>query len=325
MAKSVRGLHVILLGIAIAGAAVTVRYRSDMRSIREHIDSLGSRVADTDCGPIEYARKGDGNPVLVVHGNAGGFDQGLMMANKTIDPEFQVIAVSRFGYLRSPMPPKASVAMQADAFACLLDYLDIRQAAVVAYSAGSASTIQFALRHPERVSGLILVSPAAPGWGPIMPEPIFNIFFRNDFAYWATMTFFGSTVEGTWAGVPGGRTLTPEEKADTRTLLTGILPVSARANGSSFDTYVSSPGIFNSSESSDYPFGTIEAPTVIISAVDDPLALHENARALAKQIPRAQMVAIPDGGHPLLGHFDEVKREITQFLHRNAVDLDENR
>ena len=106
MAKLLIGLIVILLGIAIVGIEVTARYQSDMRAIQEHIDSLSSQVVKTDCGPIEYARIGDGYPVLVVHGNAGGFDQGLMMANSTIDPEFQVIAVSRFGYLLSPIASK---------------------------------------------------------------------------------------------------------------------------------------------------------------------------------------------------------------------------
>jgi hypothetical protein len=99
MAKFSVVLVVILLCIAIVGVAVTALYYSDMHAIQEHIDSLGSRVVATDCGPIEYARIGDGYPVLVVHGNAGGFDQGLMLANWTIDPEFQVIFVSRFGYL----------------------------------------------------------------------------------------------------------------------------------------------------------------------------------------------------------------------------------
>ena len=132
------GLMVILLGIALMGVSVTAHYYSDMRAVQEHIDGLGSRVVETDCGPIEYARVGDGYPVLVVHGNAGGFDQGLLLANRTIDPQFQVIAPSRFGYLRSPMPANASVALQADAFACLLDSLAIKRAAVVAYSAGSS-------------------------------------------------------------------------------------------------------------------------------------------------------------------------------------------
>ena len=321
MAKLLIGLIAILLGIAIIGIAVTTRYQSDMRAVQEHIDSLSRQVVKTDCGPIEYARIGSGYPVLVVHGNAGGFDQGLMMANSTIDPEFQVIAVSRFGYLLSPMPANASTAMQADAFACLLDSLNIRQAAVVSYSAGSTSAIQFAIRHPERVTALILVSPVGLGKGSIMPKPVFDIFFRSDFVYWAIITYFGSSVQTAWAGVPEGFTFTPEEGAEIRSLLAGLLPVSARVNGSFFDIYVSTPEMLNSSENKNYPFGNIKIPTLVISAVDDPLALHENAIALADRIPNARMFSVMDGGHVLLGHHEEVKSEITRFLHGNMSML----
>jgi pimeloyl-ACP methyl ester carboxylesterase len=308
----------ILLGIAVVGAAVTVRYQSDMRAARERIERSGRRVARTDYGSIEYARVGTGYPVLVVHGNAGGFDQGLMLAGRTIDPRFQVIAPSRFGYLGSPMPPEASVAMQADAFASLLDALAIEQAAVVGYSAGSASAIQFALRHPERVSALVLVEPVAPGKGPVMPKPIFTIFFKNNFIYWATVTCFQSIVGGAWAGVPREKRLTPKDKAEVRMLLSSLLPVSPRVDGSSFDIYISTPGLLNASES-DYPFGSIRAPTLVVSAVDDPLALHENARALVRRIPGARLLAVPGGGHMLLGHDEEVRQGITGFLHDNGV------
>ncbi|KAF5053003.1 putative aminoacrylate hydrolase RutD [anaerobic digester metagenome] len=308
----------ILLGVAVVGAAVTMRYRREMRAVREQIKGPGSRVVRTGCGPIGYARSGDGYPVLVVHGNAGGFDQGLLLAGWTIDPALQVIAPSRFGYPGTPMPSRASVTMQADAFVCLLDALAIERAAVVGYSAGSASSIQLALRHPERVSALILVEPVAPGKGPVMPRPIFTVFFRNDFVYWATVTFFRPIVEGAWAGVPRGKRLTPNDKAEVRTLLSSLLPVSARVDGSSFDTYVSTPGLLNAS-GNDYPFEKIRAPTLVVSAVDDPLALHENARALARRIPGARLLAVPGGGHMLLGHHEEVRQGITEFLHENGI------
>ncbi|MCC7566020.1 MAG: alpha/beta hydrolase [Methanomicrobiaceae archaeon] len=311
-------IALILLGIAVVGAAVTVRYHSVMRAARERIERSGRRVARTACGSIEYARAGDGYPVLVVHGNADGFDQGLMLAGRTIDPRFQVIAPSRFGYLGSPMPSRASVAMQADAFASLLDALSIEQAAVVGYSAGSASAIQFAVRHPERFSALVLVEPVAPGKGPAMPKPIFTIFFKNNFIYWATVTCFQPIVGGAWAGVPPGERLTPEDKADVRALLMSLLPVSARVDGSAFDIYVSTPGLLNDPEGNDYPFGSIRAPTLVVSAVDDPLALHENARALVERIPNARLQAVPGGGHALLGHHEEVKQGITEFL-QNTV------
>ena len=78
-------------------------------------------------------------------------------------------------------------------------------------------------------------------------------------------------------GIHGHGILTPEYEADTRDLLFHILPVSARGDGSFFDIYTSSPEIFNNSNNKNYPFEDIEIPTLVISAQDDPLALHENA------------------------------------------------
>jgi hypothetical protein len=59
-------------------------------------------------------------PVLVVHGAGGGFDQGLHFGAPLAAKGFQVIAMSRFGYLRTPLPAEASAAAQADGHVCLL-------------------------------------------------------------------------------------------------------------------------------------------------------------------------------------------------------------
>jgi pimeloyl-ACP methyl ester carboxylesterase len=80
--------------------------------------------------------------------------------------------------------------------------LNIKKVVVVAYSAGSASAVQFAMRYPDRVSALILVSPVSIGQAPILSKTIFDIFFTNNFIYWATITYFGSSVQAQWAGLP---------------------------------------------------------------------------------------------------------------------------
>ena len=82
-----------------------------------------------------------------------------------------------------------------------------------------------------------------------------------------------------------------------------------------FDTYFGNPEINH------YPLEQVNTPTLVISAVDDPAALHENARTLAARIPYARLVAVPDGGHLMLGHTQEVKQEITQFLRDNVLEL----
>src|SRR6185437_6784067 len=91
----------------------------------------------------------------------GGFDQGRQFAAILANRGYRVIAVSRFGYLRTPLPADASAEAQARAHACLLDALHIRRAAIIGASAGAPSSILFALQYPERVSALGLLVPAA--------------------------------------------------------------------------------------------------------------------------------------------------------------------
>ncbi len=119
-----------------------------------------SRVANTARGPVEYAEIGDParTAVLSVHGRPGGYDQGLVIARSLGEQLARWIAVSRPGYLRTPIETGRTPHEQADAFQALLDSLGIRQAVVVALSAGGPSSLQFALRHADRCRGLVLVS-----------------------------------------------------------------------------------------------------------------------------------------------------------------------
>jgi len=64
----------------------------------------GSFLVNTDAGPIEYAERGTGIPLLSIHGAGGGFDQGLTNAIEFAGENFRIIAPSRFGYLRTPVP-----------------------------------------------------------------------------------------------------------------------------------------------------------------------------------------------------------------------------
>jgi len=308
-------LFVILVSIIVIGiVAVTARYQREIKAAHEQVDNLGSQVIETDCGSIEYARIGEGYPVLVVHGDMGGFDQGLMLSNQFINSGFQVISISRFGYLRTPMPTDANLNLQADAYACLLDALGIQQTAVFAFSAGATSSIRFAARHPERVSALILHCPAAPGNVKVSspPRAIFDTLMRSDFVYWALITYFKPY---SIVGVPKGFVLTPEFEAEVEGILAKTFPLSERMDGFIFDTYLSDSEFYESiSETSPYPLGEIKTPVLLINAADDPYAVPENVRGLAEKFPNARLYVVTDGGHPLLGHTQEVKAEITQFL-----------
>jgi alpha-beta hydrolase superfamily lysophospholipase len=47
-------------------------------------------------------------------------------------------------------------------------------------------------------------------------------------------------------------------------------------------------------------------------------------RTLAALIPEAQLIAVPDGGHLLLGHTDEVRAEVTRFLRNQISEIDKS-
>src|SRR5262245_32898252 len=146
-------------------------YRRDIRRAQTRVSS-GSSIVSTERGLIEYASVGEGLPLLIIHGAGGGFDQALDFATAFNKEAFRCIFVSRYGYLRTPLPDDGSPEAQADLFASLLDSLGIPKAAIMGGSAGAPSAMQFAIRHPHRCSALVLLVPAtfAPDGGGIGPR-----------------------------------------------------------------------------------------------------------------------------------------------------------
>ncbi len=301
---------------AITGVVTYLSYQSDIRAARERIMS-GSQVIETKCGPIEYATVGDGSPVLVVHGAGGGFDQGLWIAREDVGEGFRIIAPSRFGYLRTPLPQDASPAAQADAHACLLDALNIIKVAVVGVSAGAPSSLQFALRHPERTSSLVLIVPGvyAPKKPVESPNPaplpfILSGIFKSDFPLWVAMKVYPSTVLYTIGVPPSSQARLTDAQKDE--LMQSLLPYSPRIDGMVNEGKIAS-------SLNRYPLENITVPTLVISAADDPWKTYDAAKYTAENIPGAKFIGFETGGHLLIGQEEKVRSEAVQFLKQHAV------
>ena len=71
-------ISVALLLLSVFAITYT-RFRSKISGVREKV-LAGSEILKTDHGDIEYTVKGEGLPVLVIHGAGGGYDQGLFLA-----------------------------------------------------------------------------------------------------------------------------------------------------------------------------------------------------------------------------------------------------
>lgn len=314
----------ILVAILIAELVVLVYslYQRDIERARNRV-SAGSQIVETPCGKIEYAVAGYGPPVLVVHGAGGGYDQGLDIAEGLVQSGYRVIAMSRFGYLRTPLPTDASAAAQAEAHACLLDALKIKRAIVMGASAGAPSSMQFALRHPERTAALILLvpavwtpppageQPAAASRGPLF---MYDLMLRSDFLFWAATRLAHDTMIRGILGTPPDvvERASADARAKVERMLEHILPVSPRRAGLLNDAAVitSLPR---------YELEQIAAPTLLISMEDDLYGTYAGARYSAEHIAQARFIGYPTGGHMGVGHDEEVRLAVASFLNSDSV------
>jgi 2-hydroxy-6-oxonona-2,4-dienedioate hydrolase len=310
-----KGAAIALL--LVAAAVVYEAYRRDIVVAQSHA-VLGSHLVATSCGSIEYAEAGAGRPVLVVHGAGGGFDQGLYFAAPLANKGFRVIAVSRFGYLRTPLPPDASAEAQARAHACLLDALHIPRVAIIGASAGAPSSVLFALRYPERTAALVLLVPAmyvpreadeSPLRSPPGTELLLNTALRSDFLFWAASHVAHQAVSRSILATPPEviANASHEEQERVAQVLESILPVTPRRLGLVNDVLVTST-------LKRYDLEHIMAPTFVMSTADDLYGTFDAARYTAEHIPGAKFLGFEKGGHLWVGHHQEVLSALAEFV-----------
>jgi 2-hydroxy-6-oxonona-2,4-dienedioate hydrolase len=311
----------LIAAMAVGGIAAYIPYARDMRAARERLAG-GSQVIATRHGPIEYTTWGEGPAVLVIHGAGGGYDQGISIARAFGGDGFRWISPSRFGYLRTPLPADASTAAQADAFADLLDVLNVKRVAILAFSGGVPPALQFAQRYPERTLALVLASgapytPLTAGEQKLpMPIWVYQALFSSDFPYWVLQHVARSSLEPMFDITPALRAkLAPEEQPFIDSMVDAFQPVTARIDG------VQNEGAAVDANTI-YQVEAIMASTLVIHSRDDHLNPFSFGEYTAQHIPGAQFMPLEAGGHLLLGHHAEVRAKVNPFLRQWAAGAD---
>lgn len=297
-------LAALATAVAIPAFGLSLRYRRDMTAARARLAAVKRHAIATDWGAVEYAERGSGNPVLVLHGIFHNCVGGLL-AVRELFPHRRVVAPSRFGYLGSSMPPHATPAAQADALAALLDALGIDQIDVVGLSAGATAALQLALRHPGKLKHLVLLVGNLPGSPTAVVQPTWATLVNRQFPLWALRTFAPSTM-ARLAGVPAAFAMTAEDTRFVTEFIDSLFPV--RPEGPMLDAFVSNADV------NTYRLEAIDVPTLIVHTQDDPLASHEASRLAAERIRNARFVSLASGGHLMLGQAKAIRAELAQFL-----------
>jgi pimeloyl-ACP methyl ester carboxylesterase len=292
-------------GVGLPTLGLFLRYRRDLNAARARLTAVERHVVSTPWGAVEYAERGSGEPVLVVHGIFHNCVGGLLSV-RGLFTDRRVIAPSRFGYLGSSMPPNATPAAQADAFAALLDALNIGQIDVVGLSAGAPSALQLALRHPEKVKHLAVLVGNLPGSPTAIVQPSWTKGVNRQFVMWALRALAPLTMARLVAAVPRGFAMTTEDARFVNEFIDSLFPMSPE--GYNFDLFVSNADVAN------YNLEAISVPTLIAHTKDDQLASHEASRRAAERIPGARFVSLESGGHLMLGQQKKGRDELADFF-----------
>ncbi len=148
-----------LLGLAAAAAstAAWVGWKAH-RAERDHLPA--GKLMYMDGVRLHYLVRGEGEPVLLLHGNA--VTQGDFEASGLVDQLAQhhrVIAFDRpgFGHSTRPRGRRWTPEAQAELLHRALQALDIERPVVLGHSMGALVALALALNHPDSVAGLVLV------------------------------------------------------------------------------------------------------------------------------------------------------------------------
>src|SRR5919197_1745579 len=106
---------------------------------------------------------GEGVPVVLLHGLTATRRYVVMGSRALERGGHRVIAYDARGHGRSspaPGPDAYGYPLLADDLATVLDDRAIARAVLVGASMGAHTIVAFALAHPDRVAGLVLITPA---------------------------------------------------------------------------------------------------------------------------------------------------------------------
>src|SRR5213592_844878 len=126
---------------------------------------------------LYYEIHGTGKPLIMLHGGFGTFEM-FTALSPALALDHQVIGVDLYGHGRTVFTDRFICFEQmADDIAGLIHHLGLEKADLFGFSLGGAVALQTAIRHPERVNKLVVISILfkRTGWYPEMQTGMTSI------------------------------------------------------------------------------------------------------------------------------------------------------
>ena len=216
--------------------------------------SLHARV------PVDPAPAG--SPVVILVHGLGVSSRYMAPTARRLAPAYRVYAPDLPGFGRSAKPPHVlTIAELADALAGWMDAVGIDRAALLGNSLGCQTIVDFALRHPERITRAVLVGPTIDRRARTALQQIWRVVLDTpreapSQPLMVVRCYWQAGLRRAWRTLQYGLADPIEEK----------LP-------------------------------RVQVPTLVVRGARDPIVPHCWAEEVARLLPRGWLVEIPKGPH----------------------------
>ncbi len=235
-------------------------------------------------------------PLVFIHGASGNLHDPEGAFHAPLQGRAEMLFLDRpgHGYSERGGPENDMPDGQAEAISRLMDHYGIKRAIIVAHSFGGAVGASLALRRPEKVEGLVFLSPATHPWPGgvdwyyrLAATPVLGWLFTETLALPAGLQRIDS----------GADYVFHPNRAPPGYSARAAIPLVLRpANFRNNATDVASLHDYVSRIAAHYP--EIKAPTVIITGDQDQVVLEEiHSRNLARDIRGSELVWVHGLGH----------------------------
>ncbi|MFD4443687.1 alpha/beta fold hydrolase [Nocardia sp. NPDC058519] len=249
--------------------------------------------------PLHTTVYGSGPGIVLAHGAGGGIESNFGTVIPALAEAHTVVA-SDYPGDDTPLDLDGL----ADALVAAAVDAGVETFTIVAFSLGTAVAVRAAVRHPERVTGLLLTAGLATpdnrarliarSWQDLLDRGEYESFarlvvltgFSTGFVNDLPVATIDDIVAQTAASIPGG----------TRRQAALVESVDTTAD-----------------------LAAIAVPTLVVATTADLLVDPANSRALAAAIPGAEYAEIEAGHVVMVERPDEWHKLLTDFLDRNEL------
>ncbi|QYO75437.1 alpha/beta fold hydrolase [Devosia salina] len=255
--------------------------------------------------------QGDGLPVVFLHAGVCDKRMWLDQMQAVADAGWHAIAYDRRGYGETTSADEPFSHLED--LEALLEALDVHAAVLVGCSMGGGLAVDFALAHPGRVIGLVLIGTSITGapWTATAEERAIEM-AEEDAWERGDLDLLNKVQAHEW--LDGPRTRSGRVGGEARTL---FLDMNALAlNKPQLTQEEARPDAWNRMEE-------VSAPTLLVVGDEDFTALVDRHETLSETMPNAFGVVLEGAAHfPSIEKPDLVNSLLLQFL--DAFDGDES-